>query len=284
MRASQGHGSRRRGHLALGLCRVCVTLSILLGGAARVAGASDWFPLDAGRTLLYATHRDRMIERPGEPLARQFFLGTVETSVLGSTASDAGRIQLRVVRSEREANLSSAARPDAGEIQIYSTHGHDVLLHAQIRPGAKPERVAYDPPVEILKGPLEPGRAWHVGVLREGRLEIDAHAEVVGRESVTVAGQRYPETAHVRLRGDVRGSLGSDDDRFTVRQGRFTQDLWLARGTGPVREVTSLDLQLGNDGSESMRLSDVATRTLQTAVASGAADAEARDGAGARRP
>ncbi|NNL65985.1 MAG: hypothetical protein HKP30_07080 [Myxococcales bacterium] len=263
--ASRHPGPPRRSRFARFLAGLAIALSAGVAVAADSSPAA-WFPLEPGHVARYQTHRDRMLERPGTTVDRQFYHGTSIATVLATTALDAGRIQLRWTHSEREANLTSAVTQRGEEIQSYSVQGGRVLLHGHVWPGVAERRITYDPPRTVLRGPLEPGRRWKVGVLREGGLAIDAKAEVLARESVTIAGQVHPGAIHVQLSGAVTGALEFEDVRYTVREGEYRQDLWLARGVGPLREVVAIDLRAEDADGESLRLSDVVRRTLRPAA------------------
>jgi hypothetical protein len=260
---------------ALGLAAVGLGLAVVGAAPARASEATwrAWLPLEPGTRLDYALHRDRTTERPGAPLARQFYHGRSRTEVLPERAEDAGRLRVRLFDVEREANLSGAWSRRRQEVTSYSIDRTGVRLHGFERVD---DRHPYDPPLQFLRAPLRAGQSWEVGTLRDGALRVDARAEVVGVESLALDDRSFPDALHVRFEGPVRGKLGSDEDGLVVEEGHYRDDLWLARGVGPIRQVTAIDLRVRDAEGEPLHVSDLVTRTL--------AGAEPDDAAPAGRP
>ncbi len=237
-------------------CVAALALLLVALGDTGTATANDsWFPLDEGTHREYAIHRDRVVERRGKSLERQFFHGRSQMRVIASE----GRLRrVQHLDMQREAMVGATAELRNEEIASYSSSAGGVFLHEQSRPeSGTVER--YDPPLAFLPLPLREGRSWDVGTLRNGALSIRAKAKVVRREALTIDGHTFEDVAHIRFSGPVSGQLAGGP---TVSEGTFSDDLWLARGVGPVRRVTTYEFRFDDPEDETAGISEQIRWTL----------------------
>ena len=108
--------------------------------------------------------------------------------------------------------------------------------------------IAYDPPILLSASQFRAGDRWvtrTTATLAAGTLAIEATAEVVGFEDVTVPAGRFPRAARQRL---------------TIRIGPLTSiaEVWLVRGVG---EVKGID---GTGRLDELRATSYPTLTLFT--------------------
>jgi len=258
-----GHGQAKRA-LRRWLASAGVALAAAATGSLARAEGPAWFPLEPGARLHYDLHRDRSAQRSGTPLERQFFHGRSFTEVLPASAGDAGRVRVLLHDVEREANLTGHATERREELLIYSADAAGVWLHGHERQG---ERRPYDPPLRFLSLPLREGRSWDVGTLHDGPLRVEARAEVVGLESLVIGGRTFSDVAHVRFEGPMAGRLDDANDARPIDEGHYRDDLWLARGVGPIRQVTAIEIRTRDEDGKPLRVSDLVTRTLADAPA-----------------
>jgi hypothetical protein len=94
----------------------------------------------------------------------------------------------------------------------------------------------------MLPEKAAPGDSWRVGTLRDGELAIELGGEVLG-----VADRSDPPCTgclEVRYRGAVSGTLPVFDGPASVESGRYERVVWFERGTGIVRDASSVTAAL----------------------------------------
>jgi hypothetical protein len=173
------------------------------GGAQAAAEAvSDYYPLAEGQSREYATR-----EADGRT-------GQLTETVSGTRDIDGVRATRLAISDGSEAYVTL---DEAG-------------LRIQGELGLRLGFISYRPPILLLAAQFRAGDRFvtrTTATLADGTLPIEATAEVVGFEDVTVPGGRFPRAARVRL---------------TTRAGTVASvaEIWLARGVGEVKGIDGL--------------------------------------------
>lgn len=235
-------------------------LSRMAAPAPAVAAEVDpaWFPLRAGSTWHYDTHRDRTFSPKGAAMNRGLHGG--RTSLVAEPAPERGPGAF-VVRetSVLQPSEGMAEKERSTAWTVYS-FGKELRMHAssETRGDGSEGEVVYDPPLRILPTTTV-GETWNAGTLRNGAQRSKVQGRVVGIEDLE-GEPRWTGCLKVRLAGDISGTVGVADPPAEIASGSYERLLWFVRGVGIVRDVTTvtLDMRLPED-----RVSTIDVLTLR---------------------
>ena len=103
----------------------------------------------------------------------------------------------------------------------------------------------YDPPLVMFSAGLVPGKKWRIGTVRDRSIRMPMVARVSGTETVTVPAGTFRNCVKVYVTcGRVTGTMGSGQDKATIKKGKSVTTVWIHPGTGVVKENTILQAKM----------------------------------------
>jgi hypothetical protein len=228
----------------------CLGMLSLLGLLAAVAGVADeasLFPLEVGTNRFYHIRRHQNVTING-PTGKQSIplevtgdvverTTGVDTQLFSSpvTALEARATETNPMGQVRTTTTTSYLSPRADGLYLLGTR------FTAAEGGAAGDLRKYDTPLLWVKLPIQMGAAWMVGKLKLDSLEALTSAQVAGTEDVTVPAGSFKGCTKIIYRySQLAGQLTIPGAKATVESGQGTTTLWLAAGTGLVKESTEL--------------------------------------------
>jgi len=225
---------------------------------AQTAAAVDpaWLPLRAGNRWLYELHRDRSYRPLDKSIDRSFETG--RGVMTARAARDGPEHAFEMLQSMRSEPLDGRKGTTSLSSTVMS-FGEEWLLHASgpLASDASTPSNRYVPPLRMLPTTAV-GQSWKVGTWREGDLEIELRGEVRALE----AKPECPGCISVRYAGKLKGTIPWEAGSATVESGRLEREIWLQRGVGVVRDVTTTETELQLPDESSAHVVDVMTLRL----------------------
>jgi len=223
--------------------RAALLAALLLAApAASRAAEADWFPLRGDVQRVYEVHRDHTYHPEDAKIDRVFHAGRMTETIVAAPERAPGGFLVRDVLNL--APVAGAGSPETFAEWTVLSFQNELRIHAS---GATDERgqgseAVYAPPLRFLPTTAV-GDSWKVGTYRSGDRQAELRGTVLGIEDV--AGKpAWSKCLKVRLDGALTGRVPVYDGFAEIEAGTFERLLWLARGTGIVRAVTTIEAKL----------------------------------------
>jgi len=105
--------------------------------------------------------------------------------------------------------------------------------------GRETDEQTYDPPLSYYnESDAAAGRAWDVGIIRDGDTACPMTGRGAGRETVTVPAGTFENCLKVVYSSDeITGTMEMWDKTFSITSGRTRGVYWIAENVGVVKEL-----------------------------------------------